>query len=119
MAEDEHAAERWLELAGRRVRVDRQGYLLDPGDWDQDLAAAMAAAEGVQLDDRHWQVLRLIRAYHDEHGRSPAMRLLVAAVAGALGSGRADSRVLYRLFPQGPAKQAARYAGLPRPASCL
>jgi TusE/DsrC/DsvC family sulfur relay protein len=108
-----------LELDGRRVRVDRHGYLLDPGDWDETLATAMAAAEGLVLDDRHWQVLRLLRDYHREHGKSPAMRLLVVAVARVLGSERADSRALYRLFPQGPAKQAARYAGLPRPASCL
>jgi tRNA 2-thiouridine synthesizing protein E len=113
------AAARLLALAGRQVEVDAQGYLLDPGDWDEALAAAMANADGLVLDARHWQVLRLLRDYHAEHGKSPAMRLLVAAVAESLGSGRADSRALYRLFPQGPAKQAARYAGLPRPSHCL
>lgn len=108
-----------LDLAGRQVRVDRHGYLLDAGAWDEDLATAMAAADGLALDQRHWQVLRLLRDYHAEHGRSPAMRVLVAALGHALGAQRPDSRELYRLFPQGPAKQAARYAGLPRPASCI
>lgn len=119
MDPEQRAPRELLDAAGRLVRVDGHGYLLDPGDWDEALAATMAAADGLVLDERHWQVLRLLRAYHAEHGRSPAMRLLVAAVARVLGSARADSRELYRLFPQGPAKQAARYAGLPRPASCL
>jgi len=109
----------WLELAGRRVAVDARGYLLDPMVWDRDLAVAMAAADDIVLTEPHWQVLELLRAYHREHGHAPAMRLLVREVARMLGSERADSRVLYRLFPQGPAKQAARYAGLPRPTSCI
>lgn len=83
------------------------------------MASAMAEADGIVLNESHWQVLRLLRAYFAQHGRSPAMRVLVNAVADELGSERADSRVLYRLFPQGPAKQAARYAGLPRPTSCI
>lgn len=111
--------EQWLVLAGRRVAADARGYLLDPAEWDRDLAIAMAAADGIQLGEQHWQVLLLLRDYHREHGQAPAMRLLVREVARVLGSGRADSRALYRLFPQGPAKQAARYAGLPRPTSCI
>ena len=109
----------FLELAGRRVAVDAGGYLRDTGDWDPALAAAMAAADGLGLSDAHWQVIDFLRDWHGRHGRSPPMRVLVRDLALALGAGRADSRLLYRLFPQGPAKQAARYAGLPRPASCV
>lgn len=112
------ASSHWLELAGRRVEVDARGYLLDPSDWDEALAEAMAAHDGVVLDAPRWRVLRLLRAYHAEHGHSPAMRVLVRLVAAELGAA-ADSRLLYRLFPQGPAKQAARWAGLPRPTSCI
>lgn len=98
--------------------VDDRGYLRDPADWHPAVAHAMAARDGLVLGPRHWQVLHLLRAHFAEHGRSPAMRQLVRAAAGLIG-GPADSRELYRLFPQGPAKQAARYAGLPRPASCI
>lgn len=108
-----------IEHQGRSVALDARGYLLDPADWDDTLAIAMAGADDLILTDEHWQVLRLLRDYHHTHGHSPAMRLLVKAVAATLGQERADSRVLYRLFPQGPAKQAARYAGLPRPTSCI
>lgn len=79
----------------------------------------MAAADGLALTPAHWQVIDFLRAWHGRHGRSPAMRVLVRELALVLGADRADSRLLYRLFPQGPAKQAARYAGLPRPASCI
>ncbi len=109
----------WRVLDGRRIAVDARGYLLDPAAWDRALAEAMAAADGVTLQAAHWQVLALIRDYYREHGQAPAMRLLVREVARVLGNERADSRALYRLFPQGPAKQAARYAGLPRPTSCI
>ena len=50
---------------------------------------------------------------------APPMRVLVKAVAVRLGSEKGESRYLYRLFPEGPAKQACRYAGLPRPVSCI
>lgn len=110
----------WLELAdGRRLQVDERGYLVHPEDWDEALASELARRDGLELGPEHWQVIHLLRSYHARHGRSPAMRLLVREVAQALGTGVANSRVLYRLFPQGPAKQAARYAGLPRPASCI
>lgn len=110
---------RWLDLADRRVAVDTRGYLLDANDWNEALAEAMAAADGLTLTPPHWQVLHLLRGYYAEHGTSPAMRVLVRLLAERLGAGCADSRTLYRLFPQGPAKQAARYAGLPRPTSCI
>jgi len=109
----------WRELAGHRVAVDRGGHLVDPGAWHPALAQAMAAADGLALTPAHWQVIDFLRDWHGRHGRSPAMRVLVRELAPVLGAGRADSRLLYRLFPQGPAKQAARYAGLPRPASCI
>lgn len=111
---------RWLELAdGCRLAVDDRGYLLDPADWNEALATELARRDGIELGAEHWQVIHLLRSYHQCHGRSPAMRLLVKEAAQALGAGVANSRVLYRLFPQGPAKQAARYAGLPRPTSCI
>jgi tRNA 2-thiouridine synthesizing protein E len=104
---------------GRPVALDDRGYLLDPAQWNEDLAEAMARADDLALGQAHWRVLRWLRGYHERHGRSPAMRVLVKELAAELGSEHADSRQLYRLFPQGPAKQAARYAGLPRPASCI
>lgn len=98
---------------------DERGYLLDPADWSRDVALAMAAEDALELQDEHWEIIEFLREYYAEFQMAPAMRLLVKAIAVRLGSDRADSRRLYKLFPDGPAKQACRYAGLPRPVSCI
>jgi tRNA 2-thiouridine synthesizing protein E len=104
---------------GREIATDARGYLLDRADWSRALAEAMAAADGITLSAEHWEVIDFVRAYHDEYAMAPPMRLLVKALAAAHGAEKAESRHLYRLFPDGPAKQACRYAGLPRPVSCI
>ena len=79
---------RWLELAdGCRLAVDDRGYLLDPADWNEALATELARRDGIELGAEHWQVIHLLRSYHQCHGRSPAMRLLVKEAAQALGTG--------------------------------
>ena len=99
--------------------VDEKGYLLDWRDWTPEIARAMAAADGIELDDDHWTVLRIFRDYFAEHEIEPPMRALVRLTSARLGEARGNSRYLYRLFPDGPGTQACRYAGLPRPASCV
>jgi TusE/DsrC/DsvC family sulfur relay protein len=106
-----------IEIDGRRVTLDGDGYLCRPSDWSEALAERLAAADGLVLGEHHWQVLRFLRDHHARHGGPPRMRALVAAMAPLLGD--SGSRSLYRLFPQGPIRQACRYAGLPRPARCL
>jgi tRNA 2-thiouridine synthesizing protein E len=110
---------RGIEHAGRRIALDERGYLREPADWDRGLAVAMAAADGIELGPAHWEVIDFLRAYHAEYGLSPPMRLLVKELSARIGGERGSSRALYRLFPDGPAKQAVRYAGLPRPLSCI
>ena len=100
-----------IRLENRAINTDRQGYLLDPDDWDQEVAVAMARLDGVDLSQPHWEIIDFLRAYYFEYAMAPPMRLLVKAVASRLGVERGNSRYLYRLFPDGPAKQACRYAG--------
>ena len=104
---------------GAAVALDERGHLLDSGDWSEALAREMARRDGIELVPEHFAVLRYLREYHAEFRLFPPMRLLVKDFARHSGASHADSRYLYRLFPQGPAKQASRYAGLPRPASCI
>jgi tRNA 2-thiouridine synthesizing protein E len=109
-----------LELAGgERLAVDEKGYLLDWQAWSPAVASAMAEADGFELTDEHWLILRLFRAYFREYEIEPPMRALVKLVRDELGAEKANSRYLYRLFPDGPGTQACRYAGLPRPVSCV
>ena len=99
--------------------LDARGYLLHYGDWSEALAVAFAAADGIDLTPEHWEVIALLREHHERFRIAPPMRLLVKEIGRRLGVDKASSRYLYRLFPDGPAKQACRYAGLPKPVSCI
>ena len=111
---------RVLELSGgMQVTVDEKGYLLDPQDWSEEVALTMAAADKVQLTDDHWQVLQIFRDYYRQFEIEPPMRALVKRTGEVLGEEKGASRYLYRLFPEGPGTQGCRYAGLPRPLSCV
>jgi tRNA 2-thiouridine synthesizing protein E len=98
---------------------DADGYLLDSTVWDREFAQRVALAEGIELSDAHWQVIEFLRDYHQRYQLSPPMRVLVKVMAPLLGEPRATSRRLYQLFPDGPAKQACKIAGLPKPVGCL
>lgn len=104
---------------GAALERDEKGYLLDWRAWTPEAACAMAAADGVELGADHWEVLHIFREYYAEYEIEPPMRALVRRAGERLGPDKGNSRYLYRLFPEGPGTQACRYAGLPRPASCV
>ena len=101
------------------IKTDASGYLLDLTQWNQDVALASAEKENLQLTDAHWEVINFVRDFYQEYKTSPAIRMLVKAIAQKLGEDKGNSRYLQRLFPEGPAKQATKLAGLPKPAKCL
>lgn len=104
---------------GGTLALDEKGYLLDWRAWTPAVARTMAAADGVELTDDHWAVLRLFREYYEQYEIEPPMRVLVRETGRRLGADKGSSRFLYRLFPDGPGTQGCRYAGLPRPVSCV
>lgn len=99
--------------------VDPLGYLTATTAWDRDFAESRAAADGLSLTPEHWQILDLLRGFYAEFGSAPPMRILTRLVTQRLGAELGNSRALYRLFPEGPAKMACKYAGLPKPVSCI
>ena len=99
--------------------TDSAGYLTDPGSWQPRFAIQTAESEGIVLTADHWQVIDFLRDYYARFGISPPMRALVKAIGPLLGEAKASSRRLYQLFPDGPAKQACKIAGLPKPDSCI
>ena len=104
-----------LAIGGRAVPVDDEGYLIDPGDWSEELAEALARQERVVLSDAHWAVIRFVRQYYEQRQIAPDARHVMrhlAAYRGGHGEGRND---LFRLFPYGYVKQACRIAGMRRP----
>jgi len=108
-----------IEFNGVSYDVDKHDYLLNLGDWSEELAVHIAALEKIEMSNEHWQVVRFIREFYIEFNTSPAVRMLVKAVAKEFGADKGNSRYLYSLFPKGPAKQATRIAGLPKPAKCI
>lgn len=108
-----------FELNGKTYPTDKHEYLADHKLWDEALAHHIAKLEAIELTPAHWEVIQFIREFYQTYDTSPAMRMLVKAVAQRLGPEKGNSRYLFQLFPKGPAKQATRIAGLPKPAKCL
>lgn len=106
---------RSLQVDGRDVLVDSEGYLVYPRDWSEGFARAQAEAEGLALGDEHWQVIRFLRAYFAEHDVQASVREMVKHFREAWGPERGNSAYLHRIFPRGgPQKQGNRLAGLLR-----
>ncbi|WP_052284077.1 sulfurtransferase TusE [Kluyvera genomosp. 1] len=101
------------------IDTDSEGYLKDTTLWSEGLAQVIAANEGIELSPEHWEVVRFVRNFYLEFNTSPAIRMLVKAMANTFGEEKGNSRYLYRLFPKGPAKQATKIAGLPKPVKCI
>lgn len=109
-----------LELTdGSRYVLDKHGYLANIDDWSEQVAHAFAKLEQIEMTEEHWEVVLFVRRFYQEFDTSPAIRLLVKALSKEWPEEKANSRYLYRLFKKGPAKQATRIAGLPKPAKCI
>mgnify|MGYP000138506448 CR=1 FL=1 len=108
-----------LTVNNQQLPLDKHGYLSDMSLWNDAVAEAFAELENITLSENHWEVVRFVRQFYLEFNTSPAIRMLVKAMAQQLGEDKGNSKYLFMLFPQGPAKQATRIAGLPKPAKCL
>jgi tRNA 2-thiouridine synthesizing protein E len=109
----------FFEFNGQQIETDHQGYLNNVNDWQESMAVVIAATENIELTEQHWEVIRFVRDFYLEYKTSPAIRILVKAIGQRLGADKGNSKYLYTLFPMGPAKQATKIAGLPKPAKCL
>jgi tRNA 2-thiouridine synthesizing protein E len=100
-------------LAGTPVELDAEGFFVHPEQWTEDMAPELAREHGIdELTDRHWVVLRFMRDAYIKNGTGPTIRTL-GKVSGV------PVKELYALFPKGPAKTAARIAGIPKPHGCI
>ncbi|MFI1564301.1 TusE/DsrC/DsvC family sulfur relay protein [Streptomyces sp. NPDC020490] len=98
---------------GTAVPVDDEGFFTDAGLWTEPMAAQIAKECGIDtLTDQHWTVIRFMRAQYAEKGTGPTVRVL-GKTSGV------SVKELYQLFPKGPAKTAAKIAGIPKPRGCI
>src|SRR5574340_162870 len=94
-------------------RLDEEGYLVEPEEWNEDLAGYLARMENVTLTDEHWDVIRFMREYYEEHQIAPDARHVIKHLTGRLGD---DARnALFKMFAYGYVKQACKIAGMKRP----
>lgn len=108
-----------LEVGGKTIATDEEGYLENRDDWNKNVATAIAEAEGLEMNENHWDVINFLRAYYDEYQVAPSVRVLTRSIGKKLGKDKGNSKYLYQLFPYGPAKQACKIAGLPKPTGCV
>ena len=108
-----------IEVNGTQYETDEEGYLVNLADWNKDIAEAIAKAESVEMSQNHWEVVNFLREYYNEYQIAPAVRVLTKAIGKQLGEEKGNSKYLYELFPYGPAKQACKIAGLPKPTGCV
>jgi tRNA 2-thiouridine synthesizing protein E len=102
-----------MVLANAEVELNDEGFFLHPDQWTEEMVPELASREGiVELTDAHWTVIRFMRKQYFETGTGPTVRVL-GKTSGV------PVKELYQLFPKGPAKVAARIAGIPKPRGCI
>ena len=101
------------QIAGKTIEFDEDGHMSNMADWDENVAKELAKLEGInELTERHWVVINFMRKVFQEKGDAPSIRRLTK-------EGGVPTKELYELFPGGPAKKAAKIAGLPKPKGCI
>ncbi|MDH5395476.1 MAG: TusE/DsrC/DsvC family sulfur relay protein [Gammaproteobacteria bacterium] len=108
-----------IDINGKMLEVDEEGYLENLNEWEPDVATVMAKLDDTELTESHWEVINFLREYYEEYQIAPAVRVLTKAIGKKLGKDKGNSKYLYELFPYGPGKQACKYAGLPKPTGCV
>ena len=97
--------------AGVSVDVNEDGYFSDPSQWTKEIGAAIAKEEGLDLTDKHYEVIEYLRT-KNANGEALSIR-------GINKSGVVDVKTFYQLFPGAPLKKSTKIAGIPKPASCV
>lgn len=108
-----------ITINGRDIETDSEGYLANLSDWSEEVAEQLSRQDNLSLTEDHWKILNWIRDYYQENGTAPNLRVMQKALKDDLGPELADKKYLFELFPYGPAKQGARYAGMPKPTGCV
>jgi len=104
-----------LEVNGKILETDEEGFLLDPSLWDRAIAERIALDEALDMTSQHWEVVNYVRNYFEEHHSVPEARVLLKAMETMMGKDRATRKYLYQLFPYGYGQQACKIAGMTKP----
>lgn len=101
------------------LALDKNGYLADLNQWSPEVAIKLAMLEKIILTNAHWEIITALQSFYKQYDHTPNQRPFVSYIAKSLGKKKGNSIYLMQLFPESPAKVAARIAGLPRPSHCF
>lgn len=108
-----------FDIGGKLIETDEQGFLLDPDDWSEDFARALARRDGIELYVDHWELIWYFRDYYRETQSLPTMHRMVLELGKHRGerfhSRKAYEQHIYKFFPADPVRQICKLAGLPMP----
>ena len=108
-----------MEVDGKSYELDDDGYLVDWQQWNENIATHMAKEDGLELSEEHWEIIRFLRDYFQKYQIAPMIKILTKEIGKTMGKEKGSTKYLYQLYPAGPAKQACKYAGLPKPTGCV
>ena len=104
---------------GKMVKVPLFLHIDGMVYWNMDVAKYFAEVEGIEMTDQHWEVVNFLRDYYKQYQIAPMIKILVKEIGKKLGPDKGNTKYLYELYPGGPAKQACKIAGLPKPTGCV
>ena len=99
-------------IAGREVHVDEEGFMTEYDEWNEEVAGQLASNIGIELTDRHMEVINFLREDFKSEGETATLRRVSTV-------GDVPMKELFQLFPKKPAKKMAYIAGLPKPVGCV
>ena len=108
-----------IEINGKTIETNEQGYLLDVDDWSEELATELARRDGMELFVDHWELIMYFRDYYSENQTNPTMHTIVRTLGKMKGelfhNQKAYEKHIYSLFPVDPVHEICKLAGLPMP----
>ena len=108
-----------LLVNGREIELDREGYLLEPSDWNEDVAHVLAQRENIKLTDDVWEIVMFVRDYYEQRQSVPEHRALLKELRRRHGKDKATRKYVYTMFPYGYGQQACKIAGMRVPLKLL
>lgn len=104
-----------IQVGNRSISVDEQGFLIDPDDWDEDVARALASSQDLKLSDEHWAILHFMRHFLAEHGVAADARFAFQFLDDRGDAAKTGKQKFFELFPYGYVGQACRISGMRQP----
>ena len=108
-----------LQVNGQTIKLDHEGYLLDPSEWNEDVAQAIATKENIELNEDAWEVVSFVRNYYDRNQCILEHRKLLQELRKRHGKEKATRKYIYKMFPYGYGQQACKIAGMRVPLKLL